>query len=598
MYGAYAPQGEFLYDLGSNDDTLNMTVNGGIAADQDFKLLINGNGGNDFINFSFTDLTANQRDNIINGTVNAGHERVIINGGDGNDVIKFWGDGSVTVNGGDGNDAIYVGQNVAQNGVVLFNLTAGHTAFDRAIEVDDVNGAQPLGNDILGIGVSEFALETAGGDAVAAASAGLTVTVSFKGHSTTMNVDTSKVIGNVVTAEFLNEAVAKAIAADTYLSNMIVAKDGAGHSLMIESLVDGVVLATDIVIDFNTTLAANAPVMTDIDGAYNTAATKGQGMLSVDAANEFIAQQGNDAQAEIYGLALNAVAQATGDVYTIKIGDEVYRSAAVTGATDANLVTALNAAVDANGNLFSAKYTAFDVTITDYITGTPGVDDRAISIRHNAGGNQADVTVSLENIGKVAADGTSDGAGTIGTAYNTTSHNVVNAGAGNDTLVLNVNSAIGTATVPLNDIVVLSGPSFGYDHVVNFDYVTTAAAAVDMFDVSAYGATAAAQTTVNSLAALAVAVTGTNTLLTVDQITTGAAAIWGGGNNIGVYAVQIATTNTWQFFHINNANGDAAIANEEVSILGTMTFDAATATAITTAIGGNLGDANGGFFVA
>lgn len=483
VYDSFAPDGEFKYDLGKNDDVLNMTVNGGIATDQDFQLIINGNGGNDFINFAFTDLSANQRSNIINGTVNDGHERVIINGGDGNDTIKFWGDGSVTVNGGAGNDAIYVGQTPAQNGVVLFNVGlvgAPATDAERGIEMGR-DGAQPLDNDILGIGVSDFALATGAGVAVAAANAGLRVTVSFKGHSTTMNIDTSKVQGNVVTAEFLNEAVAKAIADDKYLSNLIVAKDGAGHSLMIESLVDGLVEADDIVINFTSTLAAaNAPVMTAIGNAYNHDDTKGMGMLN----------------------------------------------------------------------------------------------------------------------GTTAADGTNGGTGLVGDVYNTTSHNVVDAGTGDDTIVLNANSAQGTATVPLNDIVVLSGVNgFGYDHVVNFDYAS-GAAAIDQFDVSAYAGTTAALT-VNSLAATAAGLTGTNTLLTVAQGVSAANALgsWDGAANKGVLAVQIANTNTWQFFSVNNADANGDIIASEVAILGTMTFDTDTAADIVTAIGAGLADANEGFFV-
>ena len=563
VYDAFAPDGEFKYELGKNDDTLNMVVNGGIAADQDFKLLINSNAGNDFINFAFTDLTNNQRANIINGTVNAGHERVIIDGGAGNDVIKFWGDGSVTVKGGAGHDAIYVGQNAAdQNAVFLFNIPAAATAQQLAIFVDEVNGAQPLNNDLLGIGVTEFNVaQTANAEI-------LRVKIEFKGISVTADVaDIAAGAGKntKITAEKVNEVIAKAIAEDTYLQHLIVAKDGAGHSLMIESLVDGEFDLTDLNITFSSVLAsdrkAGGATFTDLTTAYTTNEAFATNAVDVlDKANPVHHEDGTIGSLEYYGLNM-AEAVVNGAEYAIKIGNEVYYTTATSGTTDGDLVAVLNTAVAADGTAFSAKYNAIDVAKAADWTAVSPTDDQGITIHFNSAGNKADVNVELVRISD-PVDGTDAG---------TFSYNIVDAGTGNDTIVLNVASAAGSATVPQYDVLTISG-AIGNDVVINFD------AAVDKFHVdSSMGTIGRTIGTVN-VGSDDTKWTTANWKAVTDAITgdTGFAA--NGAKGVGMFQNN---NGSYTFFQVQNDNTPDVIRSE-VTILGTMTFDNDTA-AMTTA---------------
>lgn len=277
VYDRYAPGGDFAYKLGAGNDVLNMTVDSGIAADRDFHLNVDGAKGDDFINFAYTGpITPNQiadmaalrvvtlADNITKLRV---HGSVDLNGGAGNDTIKFWGDGAVNANGGDGNDVIFVGQNpdeVAEvlpqethddNAVFIFNAgttnAAGYVAPaalgpEKAIYFDPIGGAQSLDNDALGT-TDRF------GYTATAVGTDVTVRVSFKGFAskaiTLFTPNASNLTGNL-SADDINKGIIKAINDDPVLGKLLVAKDGAGHSLLVESLFDDLMAATDLVVSF------------------------------------------------------------------------------------------------------------------------------------------------------------------------------------------------------------------------------------------------------------------------------------------------------------------------------------------------------------
>ena len=567
----YAPFGEFRYELGSNADVLNMKVNGGIAADQDFKMAINGNGGDDFINFSFSDLTANQRTNIISGlslnttssisSANV-HDRVIIGGGDGNDVIKSWGDGGMKVIGGGGNDAIYVGQladglqhlvttpgalptyATEMNAVFLFNLSAPGgpgNILERSIFWDAVNGAQPLANNILST-TNDF-IVTRG-----TVAEDLQVAVTFKGIGTAffkvadIPAATATATTFRITAEEVNERIAAAIANDTYLKHLIVAKDGAGHSLMIESLVDGELALTDLNIAFRSVLDSNnATLGTATFAGLTTAYTTNEGfanLATLQQDTDSITTQGTASQQEVHTLIAVPV-PAVGDSYSIKIGDTAYYTQVpLAGVNLGDLADALNLARDANGNRLSDKYIVGD-TLTD------------LTVTYKVAGIQNDVEVTLYKL--------NDANNVDGTGYGTISRNIVDAGPGNDTLILNVAS-----TAVNNDVVVISS-DIGRDVVVNFDV------GVDRFHVDSsmgtFGETVAATAVGNNSANWTTA----NWTAVLASINAGVGFDVANARGVG-YFLSNAATNTYTFFQVEN-DATAQVVRSEVTILGTMTFD-------------------------
>lgn len=279
----------FAYRTGTGDDTINMKVNGGVAADNDFALSIKTGAGNDLVNFSFEGMTARES---VNQKV---LQNVTIDTGDGNDAVWFWGGektytnsvaadaalrGSVVVNAGAGNDVIYANQKLynvtnangsavdfktavtsqavasdSYNAVFVFN--AGPDGADKSMLLSGINGAQSLNNDVLG---------STGGFAYTGATAGkaITLTVTFKGIEAKVDVTTPTAATGAVTAEEVNQAIIKAINNDPVLSKLLVAKDGAGHSLIVESLINGHMDLGDLGITFNGGAL-------NLGGAYDTA---------------------------------------------------------------------------------------------------------------------------------------------------------------------------------------------------------------------------------------------------------------------------------------------------------------------------------------
>ena len=101
----------FIYDLGTNNDTLNLNIsNANLAAAgttnrEDFYLNIDGNAGNDAITTMIGDGAATDATNwYVNSKINA---NLTVNGNAGDDTIKTTGAGDFKINGGEGNDTVY-----------------------------------------------------------------------------------------------------------------------------------------------------------------------------------------------------------------------------------------------------------------------------------------------------------------------------------------------------------------------------------------------------------------------------------------------------------------------------------------------------------
>jgi hypothetical protein len=273
---------KFTYLTGSNNDFVNMTVAGDIAADVDFKMLINTGAGKDTVAFRYDGLRPNQ-------DYNQKYMRnVDISTGDGDDHVWFYsqlndlyqGSGSVNVQAGSGRDVVYANQlelstggadsdkvgkwnqeggvvddPAHYNAVFAFN-TYGEdfTTYSNQVGIDGFNGAR-LNNNVL-TGNKDFKFNEATFKDLDNASS-LYVTVKFMGFKGEAEIagfavvdskdgDYATVNGNTkVSAETINHAFIAAIESDQKamynhsLSDVLAAKDGAGHSLLIESLING-----------------------------------------------------------------------------------------------------------------------------------------------------------------------------------------------------------------------------------------------------------------------------------------------------------------------------------------------------------------------
>lgn len=566
----YAPNGAFQYTFGDKADILNMTVESGVAVDNDFVMNISMGGGDDLVNFSYTGgLTDNQLLGMrakllqLNSTATTAPvsmtDNVNIDTGAGNDEVWSWGNGVVNVNAGSGDDAVYVGQNADdQNAVFVFNGTS-------QIYVDAVNGAQPLNNDALGdVAVFNQTGLTSGNTVYVRVSFGdvesaLVAIGTVGSTATTLNVG----------ADVVNRAIIAAIENDAYLSNLFAAKDGAGYSLLIEALFnhDFAAATNTLSIDFfegATAATATTAVAGALDTAYGTNDFATMSSLVLDS------QAAADASTGLVTLTASAATVlqvADGDSVVLTVDGVNYSYTNTTGAAladDAAFVAAIASATDASGNTLGASYIIAD-------SGAAG--DGAFSIASKIG------SLNYASLSTVTTGTDADGSGGAGT----NSYNVVEGGLGNDTLVLNANAASAVAGTDFIDVLKISG-AFGDDVVVNFD------TGHDMLDVRALLNTGAvtANTSVTGL-------TGANNAILFNQATAAATAAsgeysvadlftamgWTSGttavdaNLKGVVVLQnydgAALTDTYTVFQIIN-NSDATLATSEVTVLGTITM--------------------------
>ena len=517
MYSNYAPSSDFRYYLGSNDDTLNMKVNAGIAADRDFKLDIQTNAGNDLVNFSFEGLTGNRLVNQI------ALNNVSIDLGAGNDELWFWGNGAVNVNDGDGADKVYVGQNIDQNAVFVFGANSVADTFIKA----GPDGAQPLGNEVVSTNQPALTLTGATADSY------VTVTVTFNGISSEVTLQL-KDGQTVIDMDTANHAIIEAINNDPTLSALLVAKDGMGNSLLVESLVDGKFAAADLSVKFVGDATSHVTVGNGVYTATGTNSDLALGGAEALNSSLQVTTEGGTGTPEVQVLtaAVDFTTGAATDTYTV-----VYNGGTFTFQRGAD-ATAMAAAMQ---TILDATHTGMTVTSAVNPDGTTSFTINGLP----AGVDVSDDTVLVKGTPTTVT----------GSDTGTTSMNTVDLTLGNDVISLNVGSAHNAF-----DTLVLTG-AHGDDTVLGFQ--TT----IDKIDVSAL-------VSGGNHSGVGAAVSGAGTAaLTVAEALASINGLTFAANENGVALVLNNTSgdaHTYTVFQVNN-DGTAQVEAGEVQILGTLT---------------------------
>jgi hypothetical protein len=262
--------GAFTYKMGSGDDVVNMTVNGEIAADRDFTLNIDTNTGNDLVAFRYDEMSKEESvDQKYLKNVNIKTE-------DGNDTVWFYGAdvtqkpvydewdnvtgyksfiedlrGSVNINAGSGDDVIYANQveyftggaqtpETTGKGVTLgpnlYNAVFVFNASEREISTDIDNYGATLNNNFQSGLKQVYFVGKDGYD-------DLYVQIDFMGFRSTQKVEKYKYDTEhhtfKVDTDDINQVIIEGINKDDVLGEVLAAKDGAGHSLIVESLING-----------------------------------------------------------------------------------------------------------------------------------------------------------------------------------------------------------------------------------------------------------------------------------------------------------------------------------------------------------------------
>lgn len=293
----YAPNthynGAFTYNTGSGNDVVNMTVNGEIAADRDFTLNIDTNIGDDLVAFRYDAMSEEESvDQKYLKNVNIKTE-------DGNDTVWFYGAdvsyhtytytyydedtdsykestytypalehlrGSVNINAGSGDDVIYANQveyftggaqtpQTEGKGVTLgpdlYNAVFVFNASEKEISnVIDNYGATLNNNFQSGLKQVYFTST----DDVKEGYDALYVQIDFKGFRSAVKVENYTYdkdnLTFAVDTDDINQAIIKGINENSVLGEVLAAKDGAGHSLIVESLINGEMTEDDLTLTF------------------------------------------------------------------------------------------------------------------------------------------------------------------------------------------------------------------------------------------------------------------------------------------------------------------------------------------------------------
>ena len=283
----------FAYNLGTSNDTLSLTLDRDMLVDSDFTLAIDSNAGADTITFDLTGAT----DNANWYATNADQNNITITTDAGDDTVTTTGEGDVIINTGSDNDTVYTdnsGGLAITAGITTdiagLSATAAVTAVAATPQTAGLDGILGTADDVVVVAaVAAVAAGTSNAiwtsnnavssgtinqindmeKAATTSFAGIKgqLQVTFKGitsDSTTSTSDTGTStwtnIGynatNFTTSAYdIRQALKDAVNNDAELSKLLVVKDGPENTYVIESLIDGTMLAGDISIDFRSPLA-------------------------------------------------------------------------------------------------------------------------------------------------------------------------------------------------------------------------------------------------------------------------------------------------------------------------------------------------------
>ncbi|MDL2328514.1 hypothetical protein LJC71_02015 [Desulfosarcina sp. OttesenSCG-928-A07] len=434
IYDKFAPSGEFKYAFGSGDDTLNMWVNDGIAADVDFKLIIDTGAGDDYVNFGFSTANGNY---AVDQTA---LKNVTIKTGAGNDTVWTWGQnvymylngqpgyvqdqvlhdydgaaGYIKVEAGAGADAVYNAQDASiSNAVWVLNANTSATSISDPLLIKYINGdAQSLNNHVASTYVNRtfdaalLATPTVVGNYT------LYGVVNFLGIEVDFTIGTYSVAtagaAYSIKAEDLNKAIIQAINTDPVLGKLLLAEDGAGYSLLVESLIDGYYTTAD---DFSLSfyhVAAGSTAHVDLAFTGEVYVQQAHEAFYDAAGNYLGYSDATGADFHYYGLSevyggdgddvlvtgyADALVYAGAGNDTIVVGNDTYNR--IYGGTGADIIVlgqredinqdpyAVNTSNGNNmGNAYDSLYQAIGDSSAPTLTGTTLINTTNLDVIHN-----------------------------------------------------------------------------------------------------------------------------------------------------------------------------------------------------------------------
>ncbi len=263
----------FDYRGGANDDTMVVTIDGSVTASRstvvsgqsDFTFNVEGGAGNDAITLKVINTAVTGAGGITDWYNNQNlNNNITINAGEGNDTIRIPGAGDVTINAGAGNDVVFSDNtgsaNYSLTGWVNNSQDKGAWVFNTSIQGGTSVAQQDL-NDLRSDSNDTYNLYKA------------KLQVTFKGL-TSKEISLANTVTYKLTDLEINQAIKEAINKDAVLSKLLVAKDGPANTLVVESLIDGVMNTG------NLGVAITLPTAGDLTATEVTAITTAWGLAA------------------------------------------------------------------------------------------------------------------------------------------------------------------------------------------------------------------------------------------------------------------------------------------------------------------------------
>ena len=230
-----ADNSDFAYNFAGGNDVLNINISKtnlaffGTTTREDFTFTANMGAGNDTVIAQIGDGVATSATDAwyVNSTLN---NNLTIQTGLGDDTVSTLGSGTWTIDVGAGNDTVY-SDNSGNKAVWVFNTDNSVAA--TAAAARNINDLRSDANDTYG---SLFKS---------------TLTVTFRGVTSEVTLDAT-----VDTDLDINQVIKAAINSDPVLSKLLQAQDGPANTLVVQSLIDGAVLANDLAVNITAPTAA------------------------------------------------------------------------------------------------------------------------------------------------------------------------------------------------------------------------------------------------------------------------------------------------------------------------------------------------------
>ena len=230
-----ADNSDFAYNFAGGNDVLNINISktnlafAGTTTREDFTFTANMGAGNDVVTAQIGNGVATSATDAwyVNNTLN---NNLTIQTGLGDDTVSTLGSGTWTIDVGTGNDTVY-SDNSGARATWVFNTDNSVAA--TAAAARNIFDLRSDANDTYG---SLFKS---------------TLTVTFRGITTEVTLDAT-----VDTDLDINQVIKAAINSDPVLSKLLLAQDGPANTLVVQSLVDGAVLANDLAVNITAPTAA------------------------------------------------------------------------------------------------------------------------------------------------------------------------------------------------------------------------------------------------------------------------------------------------------------------------------------------------------